>query len=946
MKTSPCIQRVVVVCLSVATGRLLAANSAAPTNAPGASAFRPMPTGPHTTLWSRVDTSINGAGIPVLVTNSYVQIESGLNVGGPNGPWSPASAQFSIVANGAVATNLAQPCALAANPNTAYAVQLHTPDGRLLASHVHGLAYYDSASGQSVLLAQLQNTTGLLIATNQVVYTNAFDAINADIRITINKSAFEQDVILRQAVPAPETFGLSTATTSLEVWTEFDAVPTPNLPGATIVTGASGTTATLNDSKGMDWGTMQMGTGRTFRTSDPDDVLALTAKHWVTTGGRQFLVESVPLTPIAAGLQPLPAAPGHGQLRKAARNRMEALLSVPAKDRKSLNAGTPIRKAKPEEVASIVGRPGLVVDPVTINSTLSNYTFLGDTTYSVTGPVILSGASAVFEGGAVLKFQAGVNASITANVPITWGGSIYRPVVFTGADDPSSGQSITSNPFTGTYATTALQYNAAAAGAPLNIAHARFCNAQTAIGLANGTGSILSHIQIVNCPTAFSTTSADFSLLNALVTGATTVFTGSGSTGRLEHITVDSAATFNNNAFTAANLTVKNSILCNVTTPGAYTAYSPTSVVTPANPGTVFQTAGGGSHYLAAGSSYVDAGTPSINANLALDFRSMTTFPPQTMTTPVGVSTTWNPQAPRDVDIPNLGYHYPALDYLVAALPVNAPLLITNGVAVGFSGTTGFSIANGGSVTSFGLANNLNRFTPVSTVQETPQALISNTASFTVLAGSANVGQSLRFTDVSFLAASTSGRNLYASHQVNGTATFRDVFLRGVYWNYYSYAAMGPGLTISMNNVYCERCNLNWSQGYSSTPYYLTLLVQNVLLNRSTLNLWRATTFYGTWQVTDNLFDTSTIALNFFPSYNSIDTIGNNGFLNTTHSISGANDITGLVEDFQVGPLGKTYYPTSGGAGSTYGLIDQDATTRTPATAGLYHHTTRSDLVT
>jgi hypothetical protein len=49
------------------------------------------------------------------------------------------------------------------------------------------------------------------------------------------------------------------------------------------------------------------------------------------------------------------------------------------------------------------------------------------------------------------------------------------------------------------------------------------------------------------------------------------------------------------------------------------------------------------------------------------------------------VNITLVPQAPRDTDTPDLGYHYYPLDYLMYAFGVtNAVLTITNGTAIGY----------------------------------------------------------------------------------------------------------------------------------------------------------------------------------------------------------------------------------------------------------------------
>ena len=134
----------------------------------------------------------------------------------------------------------------------------------------------------------------------------------------------------------------------------------------------------------------------------------------------------------------------------------------------------------------------------------------------------------------------------------------------------------------------------------------------------------------------------------------------------------------------------------------------------------VFQSVGAGNHYLAAGSSYSNAGTTNISYQLAADLVGLTTYAPVVLTTDFMVSTTLSPQAQRDSGIPDLGYHYPPLDYCWSGLNLTnaSTLTMTNGVAVGMYGTTGTTLRNGGKFFSEGTPVNLNRVVRYHAVQE------------------------------------------------------------------------------------------------------------------------------------------------------------------------------------------------------------------------------------
>lgn len=106
-------------------------------------------------------------------------------------------------------------------------VAITTSDAITLKSGMLGIAYFDHASGRSVVHAEVKPAQGYLDEPNRVVYLDPFDGLLADVRYTYLAAGLEQDVILRQNPPAPEVFGLDSETTSLEVWSEFfEGVPT------------------------------------------------------------------------------------------------------------------------------------------------------------------------------------------------------------------------------------------------------------------------------------------------------------------------------------------------------------------------------------------------------------------------------------------------------------------------------------------------------------------------------------------------------------------------------------------------------------------------------------------------------------------------------------------------------------------------------------------------
>ncbi len=680
--------------------------------------------GPHQQRVETIRTIQDALGNTLATTNSYVQLETGLNFRNAEGNWEESKAEF-VGENGwAVARKGLHQVALFHNLNVEGAVVMRTPEGKRLRSHVYGLAFYDTASGQSVLIASVKDAEAQQVTANEVVYFDAFAELAADIRYSYTKSGAEQDIILREQPPAPEQFGFNPETTRLEVWTEFVEAETP-AKTASLLNGdavARGTEAPLVDET-LSFGQLGIGQGRTFQLGQESDALSYVAKNWIETGdGGKFLVETVAVDSVAEGLRQLPAGKGGAQLRKPHAGRLYAGYRAPARIPAKDVQGAGIRRLdRSRDVAAVTafGRPGLVLDYVTSNGSLTNQVFKHSETYYIAGTVTLTGTNSVFEGGTVLKFANTNTPKVVVNTPVTWQASPYRMVILTSRDDHTVGQAVGTNALSGYYADTALQLEAATAATNFNLGHLRIAHAKKAIVLNQRSGHVFSHLQLLNCQNGINPTSADFSLRNALFANVLTNFNGSSSTNRAEHLTVNGANWFNGNStFSTANLTVTNSLLVAVTNYGNYTGVS---VSTASSPSGVFETVGGGAHYLVAGSAYRNVGNAGINTNLLADLRQMSTYAPAWLTNDVAVSTTLTPQAQRDTDTLDLGYHYSPLDYLTTVLSVtNATLTINHGVALGHSGSASLWLKTGSSLKSEGLPQRLNVFARYPFVQESP----------------------------------------------------------------------------------------------------------------------------------------------------------------------------------------------------------------------------------
>jgi hypothetical protein len=129
-------------------------------------------------------------------------------------------------------------------------------------------------------------------------------------------------------------------------------------------------------------------------------------KRWLTLNGRQFLIEEIPIVSIAQAIDILP--PFVSQAALGTNPVVSKNLVLP-----------PRRLVKNAPKASFIAKAaaptqGLVLDYVTVNSTTTNFTFQGDTTYYISGTVALNGAgtTTTFEGGAVIKYASGTGSGI------------------------------------------------------------------------------------------------------------------------------------------------------------------------------------------------------------------------------------------------------------------------------------------------------------------------------------------------------------------------------------------------------------------------------------------------------------------------------------------------------------------------------------------------------
>jgi len=709
------------VCLALAAFDLRAqgTNSATfstATNLPAPAPYKIVDVGANHRNWQQEIYAAGPHGQVVTNLHRYTELGTGMYYQ-KNGKWTESREVIRAFPGGAVAEEGAYQVIFGNDLNSEGAIDVHTQDGKRLRSNILGLEYYDTATGNSVLIGKIQNSQGELISSNQVLYANAFTGVAADVRYTYRRGSFEQDVILREQPPTPESLGLHSETTELEVVTEF-----LNPPEARVAEHRNARNR-LPDQE-ISWGGTWIGQGKAFDLSAAKSAKAAARvkvrRQYATVQGRHILTESVPLAKIGTHLESLPPHAGKTSKLPKLASKLPVLPQTPL-------ARVQVQPMK--LAAAATPNQGYVLDYIELNSDQDNMVFQGDTTYYISSGLNLNGVT-TFEGGAVIKFSDALQGEIYGYDPYSGSGTAvltlnssvvcettpYRPVIFTSMDDNTVGDGISGS--TGSPATLYVTYLDMGQGSSDVFENFRFCYANLAVLGANFNSPVFQDCQFVNCNIGFGGYGGlSVFFKNCLLAGGTGIEDSESGDGFvLENVTM-------NNANYNLDIPEVDSTLYQSWkvpgNPGTYLGITNTlfaggqtlsslETTVAADGGTVnvannadvsssaFQTVGGGSYYLAAGSPYHNAGTGNLDPALLADLATKTTYPPVVYSDQViSSATTLGPQALRDNSgTPDLGYHYDPLDYVIGGVDLTANLTFTAGTALGwyeYYGSTYFS---------------------------------------------------------------------------------------------------------------------------------------------------------------------------------------------------------------------------------------------------------------
>jgi hypothetical protein len=849
-----------------------------------------------------------------------------------NGVWSPASEQIEGFPGGAVARQGQHSVIFANNLATVGAIDMQAADGKEFRSHILGLSYRDTSTGSNVWVAEIKDCQGVISGTNTVLYPDAFTDVKASVRYTYTIAGLEQDILLEEAPPTPESFGLDSATTVLEVVTESINPPQPSIAESA---GPVDPDQPLPDVD-LDFGVMKMGRGKAFFLGDkPGSKAVPVSKQWIETEQRHLLIEEVPVPVFEQELNSLPQAQG-ASARTSNNKRLASKKRVLPKRRLAMKSDKQMTLAKLE-----TPRPSLVLDYVTLSSSATNYTFQGNTTYYISGLVNLSGVTTI-EGNCVLKFPISSTASIvTTNVVCLT--RPYCPVIVTASDDPNFGESVGGSTISGFYGKIALDLSSAPSVPVLSNFH--FYYMSNALAGANIT---MQDAQFLNCKTVFASGSTQPTLNNALAYQVGT-FLNNSSAGTITASHMTSHFCTNFFANTSGTVRLTNCLFACVTNWQCTSTFTNSSVFLNSDTG-VFQTVGGGAHYLAAGSPYRNAGTTNLTATLLADIRTKTTYPPIVYSNAtIAVATTFIPQAQRDTDVPDLGYEYEPIDYAFGGSTANANLTFTAGTVGGWFRTAsgwnhtgqGIHLADLTTTTFNGLAEAPAYWVRCCASQEGVNGLWQGGYGPGGITGWTNPNFNQTPTlNMTFTRCSTGG---------DYTNPFRDdngyLIVNGVNSEFYT-AGLGAYVSaLSFTNCLFERVSLwtSWTDsGGASTNCVFRM--RNCTVRGGNFGLARSSVStpqqFPQYQIQDTAIDGATTNSwsDGANGSSSFTYFNYNAFLTGSPRLTpnGANDVlvTGSF-NWQTSWLGNCYLP----AGSP--AIDHGSTTAN--LAGLYHFTTQTN---
>lgn len=950
----------------------------------------------HTTQWHSAQILTNNlTGELEYRTNNYIEVATGLNFKDATGQWQRTREEFISRPSAFVAENGSHKVILAREIHSAGSLDVLTPNGARLRGHVLGIDYYDPKNGKSVLLAQTRSSRGVLTASNEVVYPNAFRGLNASVRYVYLRSGLHQDVIFQEMPPTPESLGLS-SDARLEILTEWlPETPEPIKKRQIIHRYTPGNQYIERDFEDAEltFSDMRMGPGFAFEiVGRQSSTKVEVGKRFENIQGRRILIEAVPFTQVKKQLSSLPVAKNDSTPDIFLVNSRVLPQSPLPQGLQTADQGTGIGETESQidSAFASVPRSGLVVDFELINvSGGGNWTFSGDNTYLVSGPVYLPW-NTVIEGGTVIKFTpvppGGDGAKIVCSGTLECRTTGYHPAILTSREDDSVGEMVSielSSPEVGFYGNPAIElqgildswYDYDGAPEPHyfhypngRLHDLRISFAKIGISLLHVNDvppndqvdqipMIVRNVQIVDCETAIDNNRSDVNLQNGLVCNNTNPHWASGaflhttyeSATRCENVTLNQIAELDA-AGGLGYLCFTNSLLMNVADIEYAQHIWDSSDVNLGNgePGTIFASAGAGNYYLVDDSPYREVGTTSIDPELLEELQTKTTHAPEMLTAYIVENLSLGPTVPRNTGPPDLGYHYYLLDYVIQGIQINnskVTIKPTTKIALHISDQDDFAIGilPGGRFVSEGYPADKNVITWANSVQESLSSCFLKTAfDAHCVDGSPLPPPSLRFrfTDLPTPAGPTYhfAPGLTSSSYMSNLREFvlQDCTIRGGYL-LHDLSDSTPRTVAWTNNLF-ERVyiGINGANHYDDAHPQELFAFNNLfykcnvsLIPGPTGDSQSGTSDNTAWKIKDNMFDECILPENYYPmtgqDYNAYVSMSSRLQPLASHNVA----LGGIT--YYASPFGNYYV-------ADYSWSDNGS--RSASEAGLYHYTT------
>ena len=264
--------------------------------------------GPNYKSWRMVSDPAPGdhSNAPVLVQSAsatpgpqergVVEIATGMNYWDGQ-QWSPSDASFELTDDSFVANRVQHRTRLSADLNVVGAVTTTLRDGTTLRSTPVAIALYDPNDGRFAVISDFTNSVGVLVASNRVVYPDAFrGGVCADVIYTLKQGSFEQDVVITGRLN-PVDYGFPT-NSQIQVITEFYDPPQPEKMRRPVYVEQKesvrrGKVSPDLMDEVLGFGELVIGTGRAFTpptATHTNGTQTVVAKEFMTIQGRTFLI--------------------------------------------------------------------------------------------------------------------------------------------------------------------------------------------------------------------------------------------------------------------------------------------------------------------------------------------------------------------------------------------------------------------------------------------------------------------------------------------------------------------------------------------------------------------------------------------------------------------------------------------------------------------------------